>query len=64
MEGTEIVTLHSFHIEGELEVEERPQEGEQLDARQELELQEEIRGRKLRCTCQEDPVWCELHNVW
>lgn len=25
---------------------------------------EEVRGRKIRCTCDEDPRWCEKHNAW
>lgn len=28
----------------------------------EEELEKEIRGRKIRCTCDEDPDFCEFHN--
>jgi hypothetical protein len=28
----------------------------------ELEWLEEIRKRKLVCTCDVDPEWCEVHN--
>lgn len=25
---------------------------------------EQDRGRKIRCSCDEDPRWCEKHNAW
>lgn len=31
---------------------------------EEKEILEELRGHRIICTCQEDPKWCEIHNLW
>jgi hypothetical protein len=28
----------------------------------ETEIEMELRGRKIDCTCDEDPAFCEIHN--
>lgn len=33
-----------------------------FDPEEELEIEEELRGRRLICTCDENPDFCELHN--
>lgn len=30
----------------------------------EEELEEKKRGRKIKCTCDEEPDFCEKHNPW
>lgn len=45
--------------EDELEVELPPTEEEEIE-----NIEEELKGRKVKCTCDDDPDWCEVHNVW
>jgi hypothetical protein len=40
----------------------KPKEEEKEE--EEAKIEEEYRGRKKVCTCEEDPDFCELHVNW